>query len=150
MMTSRSLATQEGPTLSLTPMRKSLAKRCRVTTMSSQQKPYPSLHLKSCLPRNAEAALQIEKSPQKLPAEVYVEVEAEAGLQEHTRSRDHAVTTSFHLIRLFSIYFACARAQHCRGSYTLYQFCFSIGCIILLMCVSRNGVRNLETCLDVL
>ena len=55
--------------------------------MSSQQKPYPSLHLKSRLPRNAGAALQIQTSLQKLPAEVYleVEVEAEAGLQEHTR-----------------------------------------------------------------
>ena len=94
--------------------------------MSSQQKPYPSLHLKSRLPRNAGAALQIQTSLQKLPAEVYVEVEveAEAGLQEHTRLHDHAVTTSLHLICLFSIYPVCA--QHCHGSYTLFLFFVSV------------------------
>ena len=65
-------------------------------------------------------------SLQKLPAEVYVEVEveAEAGLQEHTRLHDHAVTTSLHLICLFSIYPVCA--QHCHGSYTLFLFFVSV------------------------
>ena len=53
-----------------------------------------------------------------------VEVEAEAGLQEHTRLHDHAVTTSLHLICLFSIYPVCA--QHCHGSYRLFLFFVSV------------------------